>query len=292
VILRGILYLVGAEFCFCLSTVFAKFVNSTTSISGIEIVFFRFFFGFLLSLLYILKSGETFRPNRWDLVFWRGFFNTVSVIFFFLSVQYTTVTNANMLNMTYPAYIFLVAPFINKEKSSPLLLVFLVLTMIGVYLVINPDFHHIHIGDLYGMCSGMTAAFAVTTLRKARGFDSPAIILFYMMGVGVIINLICMIPIFIVPHGMAAINIIISALMGVLGQYFITTGYLYISASGGGLVSSSRIVFATALGAILFGEAITLRTVAGGLCILVSIIGIVLFTRDKRANNEKKIVFE
>ena len=101
-----------------------------------------------------------------------------------------------------------------------------------------------------------------------------------------------MIPIFIVPHGMAAINIIISALMGVLGQYFITTGYLYISASGGGLVSSSRIVFATALGAILFGEAITLRTVAGGLCILVSIIGIVLFTRDKRANNEKKIVFE
>lgn len=270
----------SAELCFTLATVFVKLVTSTSPIPAVEITFFRFFFGVFLAFFYILKSKASLKPNRWDLVFWRGFFNTVAVILFFLSVQHTTVTNANMLNMTYPAFLFLVAPFINGEKRfSPLMFGYLTLTMTGIVLVIHPDFHKIRAGDVYGLLSGIVAAFGVATLRKAREHDSSAIILLYLMSIGTLINLMVMLPVFQVPTGMIAVYVAISALLGVLGQALMTYGYIHISATGGGLVSSSRILFAAAMGVFFFNEALTPRIILGGCCIAASIIGVTWLMR-------------
>ena len=71
-----------------------------------------------------------------------------------------------------------------------------------------------------------------------------------------------------------------SALMGVLGQVFITSGYRYISARAGGMVSSSNIVFATVLGMLFFNEALTWNILIGGLCIAASVIGVALVMRE------------
>lgn len=273
--------LMGGELCFALSTVFTKYVTSTSPIPAVETTFFRFFFGFWLALFYILHTKGSFKAARWDLVFWRGLLNTIAVILFFMSVEHTTVTNANMLNMTYPAFLFLTAPFINKEKSSPGMLVFLVLTMVGIFLVIRPDFHHVRVGDLYGLLSGIVAAFGVAVLRKAREFDSAATILFYLMGLGTILNFLVMLPVFVMPYGMPAVHLVISALFGVLGQSLMTSGYLHVSARGGGLVSSSRIFFAAVLGIVLFHEVLTPRIALGGSCILASIVGVTLLMREE-----------
>ena len=59
------------------------------------------------------------------------------------------------------------------------------------------------------------------------------------MATGVVINFVVMAPVFVMPHGKAALYIAISALLGVLGQALLTYGYIHISATGGGLVSSS-----------------------------------------------------
>lgn len=279
--LKGVLLLMAGELCFALSTVFAKYVTSSSPIPAVEVTFFRFIFGFFLSLFYLIQWKGSFRAARWDLVFWRGLLNTVSVILFFMSVQHTTVTNANMLNMTYPAFLFLVAPIINKEKSTPPMFIFLALTMIGITLVVHPDFSHVRVGDVYGLLSGILAAFGVATLRKAREFDSAGTILFYLMCLGTVLNFAIMMPVFQMPHGMPAVHLVISALIGVLGQAFMTSGYLYLSARGGGLVSSSRILFAAIFGTILFNEVLTLRIILGGLCILGSILGVTLLMREE-----------
>ena len=277
---RGVLFLMSAELCFVLATVFVKLVTSTSVIPAVEITFFRFFFGVFLALFYIMKTKGSFTPKRWDLVFWRGLFNTVAVILFFMSVEHTTVTNANMLNMTYPAFLFLVAPFINQEKSfAPMMFVYLGLTMVGITLVVHPDFQKIRSGDVYGLLSGIVAAFGVATLRKAREHDSSAIILLYLMAIGTVINLAVMLPVYQAPHGRIAVYVTISALLGVLGQALLTYGYIHISATGGGLVSSSRILFATVMGLFFFNESLTPGIVIGGACIAASIIGVTLLKR-------------
>ena len=272
----GIILLILAELCFASSTVFAKILTQSSNISTFEITFARFFFGVIAAFVYLKKEKQSFKPNKLSLLIMRGVLNCIAVVLFYFAAQYTTITNANMLNMTYPAFIFLVAPFINREKSSPVLLIFLILTMAGIYFVVNPTFSNLNIGDMIGLASGFASALAVCTLREARKHDNTFIILFYMMGTGAILNGILVIPNFVVPTGMVAVHLLASALLGVLGQIFITSGYKYVTAKSGSLVSSARIIFAAILGVSIFADPVSFRIMSGGILILISIVGVSL----------------
>ena len=112
------------------------------------------------------------------------------------------------------------------------------------------------------------------TLNMARKNDSTTVILFYLMSIGTVLNGLVMLPVFVWPHDVQWLLLGASAFLGVLGQVFITYGYKYISARAGGLVSTSRILYAVLLGMIIFSEALTLRIAAGGMLILLSIVAV------------------
>ncbi len=273
-IYRGIFLLMLAELFFAGATVFVKFACTNTNIPAIEVTFSRFLLGFIVSGIVMYKTKNSFKPNKTKLVIWRAVLNTAALIFFFLSVKLTTITNSNMLNMTYPMFIFLFTPFITKEKISILHGLYLFITMTGIYLIIHPDFSHINMGDWYGLLSGIFAALAVMTLRMAREFDSTILILFYLMAIGMVINGILLIPLFVLPNQKEFIYIIISAVLGYTGQVCITAGYKYIEAAKGSLISSSRILFAVVLGIAVFSESLTFKWIIGGMLIIISLIGI------------------
>lgn len=284
---KGITLLLMAEFCFALSTVFAKLVTNTSDISGVEIVAFRFLVGFAASAFTVYRLKIPLKPHKTNLVLWRAFLNTSAVILFFMAVQYTSITNANMLNMTYPIFIFLFSPLIiRSEKSKPVNYIFLALSSIGIFLVIHPDFHNINRGDVFGLISGIIGGFSVISLRMAREHDSTVLILFYLMGIGLIINTIAVIPIFKVPQGINIFYIACSAVVGFLGQVFMTSGYKHVTARDGSLMSASRIIFAVLLGVAVFSEELSVRIITGGMLILISISGVSYFG-NKSKNSEK-----
>jgi drug/metabolite transporter (DMT)-like permease len=268
---RGIIMLTAAELCFAAATVFAKFITNQSDISAIEITFFRFFFGIGISYWALKKTGYSFKPQKKTFVIWRGILNTFAVILFFSAVKYSTITNANMLNMTYPVFIFLFAAFFGFEKITISKIVYLVLSIMGIYLIIQPKFDHILMGDLLGLASGIVGGVSVLTLRKARETESTFLILFYLMTIGTLINGAFMIPIFKVPTLLQALLISASALLGVAGQAFITYGYKYIEASKGSIISSSRIIFAVLMGIIIFDERLNIRLIIGAILILYTV---------------------
>ncbi len=279
---RGILLLLSAELCFAGATVFVKFATTDTDIPGIEASFFRFLLGFFIAGYAMVRAKLSFKPKKTKLVIWRAVLNTVALIFFFLSVKHTTLTNANMLNMTYPAFIFLFAPFITKEKIRFDQWFHLVLTIAGIYLVIHPDFTHVDIGDWYGLISGITAALAVIALRMAREYDSTTLILFYLMSIGLVINGALLAPIFVAPDAVQLKNLLLSAAAGFAGQAFITSGYKHIEAARGSIISSSRIIFSVVLGATVFYERFNLRWLIGGALIVIALLGISWPKREAR----------
>lgn len=271
-----------AELCFTGSTIFSKLLTESSGISAIEVTFARFFLGLIAVSAIIYKSGTSLIPNKLSLLVWRGVLNTIAVILFFMASQYTSITNTHMLNMTYPFFIFLFAPlFFRRERITATLYLFLVTGMAGIWLVINPDFGEISRGDFLGLLSAVVAAFSVITLTMARKNDSTMIILFYLMSIGTVLNGLVMIPVFIMPEGRQWLLITASGLVGVLGQIFITYGYKYISARAGSLISTSRILYAVILGALVFGEQITLRIASGGLLIMLSIIAVSFFNKQE-----------
>jgi drug/metabolite transporter (DMT)-like permease len=271
---RGIFLLILAEFCFASATVFAKFIINNSDIPAIEITFFRVSLGTVVAALYMLKTKTSFLPKKKKLVIARAILSFSALVAFFYSVQYTSVTNANMLNMTYPVFIFLVAPLFKLERIHKLSFLFLVIAMTGIYLVIFPNFSNINIGDLIGLLSGIFAAFAVITLSMAREYDSTVLIVFYLMAIGTICNSIMMAPVFVVPKLSMLPMLIASGIVGLMGQIFLTMGYKNVNPKAGSMVSSSRIIFAAALGATFFSDVLSFRIIAGGLMIITSIIGV------------------
>jgi drug/metabolite transporter (DMT)-like permease len=264
-----------SELCFTVSTIFSKLLTSSSDVSAIEVTFSRFFLGFLVVSVAVYKNSISLVANKLSLLVWRGVLNTVAVILFFLASQYTTITNTHMLNMTYPFFIFLFAPlFFRQEKISPFLYLILIVALAGIWLVINPNLNSINKGDIFGLLSGLVAAFAIITLNMARKNDSTMVILFYLMSIGTILNGLVMLPVFIWPQGSQWLLLLASASVGVIGQICITYGYKYITARAGSLVSTSRVLYAVVLGMLIFSEDLTLRIATGGLLILLS-IGIV-----------------
>jgi len=273
----GAALLLTAELLFALSTVFVKFVTNGTDISGIEISFFRFFTGFILTSAIILSSGEKTVVVKPFNVYMRGIFNTVAVIFFFLGVQYTTVSKTNLLNMTYPIFVFIISPFITKEKIPRDLFVFLFLVIAGIYLVVIPSgssFGGVNKGDIFSLLSGITAGFSISFLREARKTDSTRTILIYLFSIGCVISGIIMANSFKIPSGIFIFYIFLVAIFSYIGQFLITTGYKCVSATAGSIISSSRIVFAIFLGAVIFSEPVTLRIITGSLLIMISLAGV------------------
>jgi len=276
---RGIFLLILAEFCFASATVFAKFVTNSSDIPAIEITFCRVFLGVIMATVYMLRTGTSFRPNKVFLVVARAILSFSALVAFFYSVQHTSVTNANMLNMTYPVFIFLVAPLFRLERMHRISFLFLAIAMIGIYLVIFPDFTNINKGDMIGLLSGIFAAFAIITLSVAREHDSTVLIVFYLMAIGTVCNVFMMAPFFVMPRPSDLPALLASGFIGVLGQVFLTMGYKNVSAKAGSMVSSSRILFATMLGYFFFSDPLSFRIITGGLMIIAAIIGINLLQK-------------
>lgn len=272
---KGIIFLLLSELCFTVSTIFSKLLTNTSNISALEVTFSRFFLGLIVFSAIICRNSISLVPNRLSLLVWRGVLNTLAVVLFFLASQYTTITNTHMLNMTYPFFIFLFSPlFFRSEKISSFLYLILIFALIGIWLVINPNLSSINKGDVFGLLSGIVAAFAVITLNLARKNDSTPVILFYLMSIGTVLNGLIMLPVFVWPQGGQWLLLLASGAVGVAGQVCITYGYKYITARAGGLVSTSRILYAVVLGMLVFSEDLTWRIAAGGLLILFSIMAV------------------
>jgi drug/metabolite transporter (DMT)-like permease len=283
---RGIIFLILAEFCFASATVFAKFVTNGSDIPSIEIVFFRVSLGVIVATVYMWKTRTSFIPKKTSLVVARAILSFSALVAFFYAVEHSSVTNANMLNMTYPVFIFLAAPLFKLEKMHKLSLLFLLSAMTGIYLVIFPDFSAIDVGDLVGLLSGVLAAFAIITLSVAREYDSTVLIVFYLMAIGTLCNAIMMIPVFVIPSWKELPMLIGSGASGVMGQVFLTMGYKHVNAKAGSMVSSSRIVFAALMGFFFFSEALSVRIILGGILIICSIIGISALQKKMSVEDE------
>lgn len=272
--LYGAILVLTAELCFVLATVLAKHASLAESIPGIQMSFVRFASGFIVAGLVLLRTTHRFKPQSPRWVFLRAASNTLAVLLFFAALDTTTVTNANLLNMTYPAFVLLFAPWINREATRPLHYFLLVLALAGSALVLRPDLGGLTPGDLLGLTSGLVAGFAIPCLREARKHDSVWTIVFWLFGVGMLVNGIFLVPVFVMPRSLPVIlSLAGGGILGVLGQVMLTTGYRHISAAGGAIVSSSRILLAAILGIALFAESLTLSLVAGGLLILAALVG-------------------
>lgn len=276
-----ILVLLSA-FLFSLSSYFGKIVTNTTEMSGVITSFSRFFIGAVIMTAYILISKKTFRPNDFRPVLRRGIFNSFAIILLSGALNYTTITNANMLNMTYPVFVILLAPLILKETIKRSTYFYLVAIMIGSFIIANPQFGSINKGDLMSFASSIIAGISIISLKEASNKNEGYLIVFYVMLIGTAINIPFSLKYIMNFDYSALFYVIIAGGLGFIAQIFLTKGYKFVDSSTGSLLSSSRIVISAMLGIILLGEPLNLRVIFGIILIGGSLVGLSGYFQRKK----------
>ena len=263
---------------------FAKAAFLNHGVHAFYVTMARFLVGLVLVGPLLARDRTALRMVRPIWVTTRSITNVCAVLLFFLAIQHTTVSNANLLNMTYPLFVFLFAPIVTSERNGTLRYVALGITLIGAWNVVRPEnltgLSSFALGDTLAFASAITAGFSIATLRRARAHDTSITIVFYVMLVGIVINLF-LLP-FVPRPDLAGFGLALTAgTFGAIGQFLLTSGFRHVSASIGALLSTARIPIAAGLGIVLFGDPITVRSALGTLLIVFSLI-VTAYERPRR----------
>lgn len=254
--------MVSAAF-FALSTLLAKLVERD-HVTAFTITFFRFAIGLAILLVYMALARSSVRPRNPVVLVLRGVFNLLAVFLFYYAIKYTTITNANVLNMTYPVFVALLSPLVLSERLVGRDWGILAIAGFGICLIVNPNFTHVNIGDLIGLGAGFTGGLAVLALCFARRDNTTTTVLLFMLGVGTLVSWPGILgqdfttftpTTWLLLGGCGA--------TGVIGQFAITHGFRHLSAFAGSVTGMSRVIMAAALGFFFLGEVPTWNTIAG-----------------------------
>lgn len=270
----GLIILLLSAFSFSLSSYFGKIVTNTTDMSGVIVSFSRFLIGAIIMFIYIVVTKKSFKSIDFKPIWNRTLFNSFSIIMFSASLKYTTITNANMLNMIYPVFVIILAPYVLGEIVNKSKYIYLLTVMLGTYIIADPHFGSINKGDLLSFASSLTAAISMLNLTKAREKNEGYLIVFYVMFIGTLINIPFAFKDIINFELSSLFLVFLAGTLGFLGQVFITWGYKYVDASTGALISTSRIVISALIGIILLGEPIDLKIIIGIILIGGSLVGL------------------
>ncbi len=270
----GVFLMLLSSLFFTLSTFFGKLVSNYTEMDAVVTSFVRYFLGATGLGAFMFFKGISFKPVMKKPVFIRSALNASALILLTASLNYTTITNANMIHLTYPVFVFLLARFVTGEKLKPSAFIYLFLILVGSYIVSDPHLKSINIGDLIAFTSAFFAGTSILYLTEARKTESSIIILFYLMFIGTFLNF----PFVVEDIGLLSLDsagiVLLAAGTGFLGQVFTTEGFKYVGSATGSMLSSSRMVMAAMMGYFFLSEPLNLRIISGIVLISIALLGV------------------
>ena len=277
-ITRGATSIIASAFVFYMATFFVRMGFNHEETPVIIYVSARFILGYFLLLAWFKIRKIDIHSVKVNSKLWlwqRAIWNIIAVVFFYLGVTYGTVTGANILNMTYPAFVAFLSMIFLGEAMKLQSWFGLTFSLIGAFFIsYNGLYYTPETGDLFGLLSGITAGVAITALRKIRLTDSVDIALFYVFRLGAWITgipaiyLLSKHPDYITPN--TTLFILLSALCGILGQVLLTYGYKFVRAVEGSIYSSSRLLFALAIGYYFWQKELYIQSFIGAALIFAA----------------------
>jgi len=244
----------GSAFFFYLATLIIRWAAPHVTIQSAYFVFARLLLGFVVVSTTMLLQRQQLQPKRYHYLIGRTLANTVAVFCFYKAVELGSVAEANILNMTYPLFVALFSWFFLRGQRDLLSLLIVVVAFAGIWLVLAPGNMQPGWESLWGLSSGVAAAVAIIYLNTSRRHHDSQTILFFMFGLGAALMLIFFHDAIFMPNAVELFFLLSCSAAGVLGQYLITYGFLYVTAVEGSILSSSRILLAALFGPILVAD--------------------------------------
>lgn len=266
---KGILYILGAAFCFALMNLF---VQLSGNVPLLQKCFFRNGIAMIITSVMLMKSEEKFRFNSKNLgpLLGRAVFGTIGLICNFYAIDnLNSISDASLLNKLSPFFAIIFSYILLKEKPDKYEWLSVFIAFLGALLIIKPSLGLNSIPAVIGAISGLGAGIAYTFVRmlgnrKERGL---IIVMFFST-----FSSIIMLPYIILYYSPMLwwqfVTLAFAGISATGGQFFITAAYRKAPAKEISVFDYTQVIFAALLGFVFLGQLPDMLSIFGYIIII------------------------
>lgn len=270
----GIKSIIFAGLFFSVVNTLVKYLKP---IPAVEVVFFRSIVSFIMSYVMIKKLNvKIFDKNNIILLLSRGLAGALALIMYFTTIQNIPLATAVTILYLAPIFTVIFAIFINGEKPHPMQFPFMILSLMGAFILKGIDSQIPLKYFIMGILSAIFAGLAYNIIRKLRGKADKHLIIFYFPLVTIPIVTPSVINNWVTPNYFEFLLLIAVGIFTQMAQIFMTRAYLTEEVSKIGHFNYLTSIYSIFIGLFLFNEEIEIKTIIG---IFLIIIGVIYSTK-------------
>lgn len=274
---RAILMLVGSSTLFGLMAFSAKLASA--ELAGGQVAMVRFMVTILPVLLYppFRRAALTF--ERFDLLFYRGFFGGIAVLFYFIAIEHIPVGTATLLNYTSPIFSGFFAALFIGEPVRPRALIPLAVAFGGVFLVVRShaaptESFGFGRWEMLGLFSAMLSGAAVTAIRFARRTEGS----WSIFASFALFGLVSCAPVGIAqwkwPSLAGWLWMIAVGILSIGAQLLMTHAYRWVDTLTAGVMSQFAVIVSMILGVAILGDRVNALGILGSALTIGGVVAV------------------
>lgn len=276
---EGISQMFLSTLAFALANVFVKEVSH---IPVMEVVFFRCAIAAVFCVVGLQRAGASFIGTNHTYLFLRGFFGTVALALFFLTVQNIPLASAMTFQYLSPIFTAIIGIFFLKETVKPAQWLFYALAFSGVLFIGQIDNRVSFFYVLLGVISAFGSGAAYNLVRKLKDDEHPLTIILHFQLVGVVAGFISLFFVWKTPVGWDWFYLLLIGAFSQLGQIFLTNALTREKAASVAIIVYSGLIYGIAIGWIVYGERQTLWTLFGMFLVVVGVIASIFYSKRRK----------
>lgn len=241
-----------------------------------------------IPLFFIFKYKQPMfgKLSSQPLLISRSTLGLIGVLLNIYALDHMVLSDADTLMKLNPFWTILLCFIFLHEKVRKYQISAMIVAILGMLLIVKPEFSSSFIAALIGLLSGIFAASAYTCVRALSTREAPYTIVFYFS----LFSVIVLIPFSIVTfEPMSKLQVLYlfgAGLSAAVGQIGITLAYSFAAAKDISIFTYASIIFTAIFGFILFGETPDLLSTIGYVVIISA--SYYMFEKARRESNTQQ----
>ena len=241
-----------------------------------------------IPLFFIFKYKQPMfgKLSSQPLLISRSTLGLIGVLLNIYALDHMVLSDADTLMKLNPFWTILLCFIFLHEKVRKYQISAMVVAILGMLLIVKPEFSSSFIPALIGLLSGIFAASAYTCVRALSTREAPYTIVFYFSLFSVIVLIPFSIFTFEPMSKLQLLYLFGAGLSAAVGQIGITLAYSFAAAKDISIFTYASIIFTAIFGFILFGETPDLLSTIGYVVIISA--SYYMFEKARRESNQQQ----
>lgn len=257
-----------------------------------ETVFFRSFFAIPVIFVWLYSThefGQGLRTSNPMGHFWRGLLGTTAMGCGFAGLGLLPLPEVTAIGYAAPLLTVIFAAMFLGEQVRAFRMITVGLGLAGVLIVLSPRLDALRQGDVGAtetlgaiivLVGAVFTALAQVFIRKLVVEERTSAIVYYFSLTSAVLSLVTVPFGWVWPSPTAAALLVMTGLLGGVGQIFLTSSYRYADASVVAPFDYASMLLALAVGYFVFDEVPTMRVIEGAALVVAA--GIAIIWRERQ----------